>query len=133
MKNEQSGKLAKRAELPRVKLEYAPKQTTRRSRTRPTGPRQTRTRQTGRAKLERNPNMTALSKHYQQQEAAYCNLIDPVYCVWLPSCCYMLIHYSRQSKLILWPNKTKDDNQQSVMVWKGIKSSTGRSYCCTKF
>ena len=26
----------------------------------------------------------------------------------------MLIHYSRQSKLILWPNKTLDDNQQSV-------------------
>ena len=26
----------------------------------------------------------------------------------------MLIHYSRQSKRILWPNKTKDDNQQSV-------------------
>ena len=42
------------------------------------------------------------------------NLIDPVYCVWLPSCCYMLIHYSKQSKLILLPNKTKDDNQQSV-------------------
>ena len=62
------------------------------------------------------------------------NLIDPVYYVWwLPSCCYMPIHYSRQSKLILLPNKTKDDNQQSVMVWKGKKSSTGRSYCCTKF
>ena len=40
----------------------------------------------------------------------------------------MLIHYSKQSKLMLLPNKTKDDNQQSVMVWKGKKSSTGRSY-----
>ena len=35
----------------------------------------------------------------------------------------MLIHYSRQSKLILLPNKSKDDSQQSVMVWKGKKSS----------
>ena len=48
-----------------------------------------------------------MSKHYQQQVAAYRNLIDPVYCVWLPSCCYMLIHYQDKENLSYGPIKLK--------------------------